>query len=511
MSFFYNPSKAMKEVLESDRDIIERLTKENNELLEKQNTMEKYMDSLGIDDNFDGLLNFLKVLYENKDEFIEFLNMKKNNIPLCSCKDNIVSTIDIKKSNEYIELQEDNIKMKAHLDELNTKLNNLSENDNKIDIESIVKNTEEKYIEKIHKLEISNKELLKKLDTGIPTPSSSTENKENVKKEEDNILDLPKNLLEVIYNRNIENNYSYFKKNHKKYLRCCNTDYKNKEISSTNFITCSKCFRTFNLSSEADEKNIYKIFVKTLKEHIIKNEDELLKQVNCNTIGCNYISKKEIDFCYKCKNMEICIPIITKLPDKDKEGIETVKTFASETHNNMLFYKKVFETAKKEKINVYEMKPLVDFIKNNKLMKEKQPNIIIRKILRSIYILDLYNEDKYIKNQDIIKRIYINLDILAKLDDTQFTSFKNILINMLNKEIEKKGDTNIEDDTLEYSCKNGSCVDNVNIEYTFCNSCKNSLKKCEKCNEEFYTDEDNKYCEDCSDSDSDIDDYNNDE
>jgi Zn finger protein HypA/HybF involved in hydrogenase expression len=86
---------------------------------------------------------------------------------------------------------------------------------------------------------------------------------------------------------------------------------------------------------------------------------------------------------------------------------------------------------------------------------------------------------------------------------------------MLDKEIEKKGDTNIEDDKLEYSCKNGSCIDNVNIEYTFCDSCKNSLKKCEKCNEEFYTDENNKYCEDCSDngndSDSDIDDYNNDE
>lgn len=503
MSFFYNPSKAMKEVLHTDKEIIEKLTKELDEtkdfyentlkinalkkcncsflndeeksykelyqellikfniMEEKQNKLEKMLDGLGVEEGYDGFLNFVENVY------------KQNKI------NNIVDPIDIKKTND--------------------------ENDNKMDIESITKNIEEKYIEKIHKLEISNKELLKKVDTGIPTPSSSTESKEKVKKEEDNILDLPKNLVEVVYNRNIKNNYSYFKKNLKRYLRCCNTDYKNKEINSTNFITCSKCFRTFNLSEEADENNIYKIFVKILKEHIIKNEEELYKQINCNTIGCNYISKKEIDFCYKCKNMEICIPIITKLPDKDKEGIETVKTFASETHNNMLFYKKVFETAKKEKINVYEMKPLVDFIKNNKLMKEKQPNIIIRKILRSIYILDLYNEDKYIKNQDIIKRIYINLDILAKLDDTQFTSFQNILINMLDKEIDKKGDTKIEDNTLEYSCKNGSCVDNVNIEYTFCDSCKNSLKKCEKCNEEFYTDENNKYCEDCSDSDSDSD------
>jgi peptidoglycan hydrolase CwlO-like protein len=72
--------KTMKEVLESDKQIIERLTKENAELKEKQNKMEQYMDSLEINDNFDGLLDFLKILYENKDEFMDFLNIKKNNL-----------------------------------------------------------------------------------------------------------------------------------------------------------------------------------------------------------------------------------------------------------------------------------------------------------------------------------------------------------------------------------------------------------------------------------------------
>ena len=54
------------------------------------------------------------------------------------------------------------------------------------------------------------------------------------------------------------------------------------------------------------------------------------------------------------------------------------------------------------------MKPLVDFIKENNLLKEKQPNIIIRKIQRCRSILHIYNNDKYKNINNIIKRIYIN-------------------------------------------------------------------------------------------------------
>jgi hypothetical protein len=170
MTFFYNPSKTMKEVLHTDKEIIEKLTKELDEtkdfyentlkinavkkcncsflndeeksykelyqellikfniMEKKQKNFEKMLDGLGVEEGYDGFLNFVENVYKQN---------KANNI---------VDPIDIKKSNEYIELQEDNIKMKAQLDELNTKLNNLSENkpnnenDNKIDIESITKN-----------------------------------------------------------------------------------------------------------------------------------------------------------------------------------------------------------------------------------------------------------------------------------------------------------------------------------------------------------------------------------
>lgn len=106
-----------------------------------------------------------------------------------------------------------------------------------------------------------------------------------------------------------------------------------------------------------------------------------------------------------CHFVDICKPIVTELP-KDDVGIRTVKTFASETFTKINFNSNIYDIAQKEGINVYEMKPLVNFIKENKLLKEKQPNIIIRKILRCRFISDIYNDDKYKCIQDIIKRIH---------------------------------------------------------------------------------------------------------
>lgn len=57
-----------------------QLETERNELFQKQEEMENIMDELGVNDNFGGLLEFLKLLYENKNEFIEYVNIKKNKI-----------------------------------------------------------------------------------------------------------------------------------------------------------------------------------------------------------------------------------------------------------------------------------------------------------------------------------------------------------------------------------------------------------------------------------------------
>ena len=82
----------MKEVIESDKEIIERLTEEiielknvnstllsrNDYLEKKQNELENILDEIGAGDCYEDFVDFIKFLYEYKDEFKEFINNKKN-------------------------------------------------------------------------------------------------------------------------------------------------------------------------------------------------------------------------------------------------------------------------------------------------------------------------------------------------------------------------------------------------------------------------------------------------
>lgn len=93
------------------------------------------------------------------------------------------------------------------------------------------------------------------------------------------------------------------------------------------------------------------------------------------------------------------------------------------------------------------------------------------------------------------------------MDQKQWTDFRNNLIYKLDNYLNNSKIKDIKNEVLKFSCKNGSCNDYVDIDGTHCEDCKKGLKNC-KCGEEFWTDEDNKYCDDCSDSDSDTDDEN---
>lgn len=451
---------------------LEENERDYNNLLLQNNTLKSIIE------NHEKVENIGKFLitfgFKNQDELKEFVIKYKNNdnhCKCCNCRNGIFKeSIDIKSSDENVEIQ-------------NSK-------------EEIIKNNKimEKRIEELEK-ELKAKET-------IPTPTSSTENIKNEDIQADGILQLPNNINDIVYYRYTNDNYSYFKMKGKKYLQCCNTDYDYKEISHTNYITCSKCFRSFNLSKEADKNNLYKIFTKILPEYIIPNEEEILSKLKCN--NCNNIYKKEIDLCNNCKYVNNCIPIVTELP-KDNVGINTVKTFASETFNEINFNSSIYKIAKEEGIDVYTMKPLITFIKENNLLKEKQPNIIIRKIQRCRSILHIYNNDKYKNINNIIKRIYINLHYIPKLDDYQFDSFKKILINILDIELKKYEINNKKEknEVLKNSCKNECCSDYVDVDGKYCEDCKKDLKNCKNCREEFWTDEDIKYCDNCSDSSTD--------
>lgn len=383
--------------------------------------------------------------YETKLSILQRQYDINSSINVEEIKKDIMKKINVNDFSEYIELKNLNENYNNKIIKLEEDIKNIqlvpNIEDNEI-FKKIKKQNEELNI-KFEKQELKYNSLYndyinlqnEKVKNII---SSSPKTFEMIDQNEDNkqsIIQLPDNLLEVVYYRHVKSDkfLPFYNKSEegKIYIKCCGLE---KEINNTNKTTCIKCFRTYYVS----EKD--KIICKILPEHNISEEKKIYNKIKCN--NCDNISKKEIILCSKCKYVEGCRPIVTKLPD-EKIGQKTVECFASELYTRILFYTNVYKTAKNEGINVYEMRPLVEYIKENNLLKEKQPNMIIKKILRCEYILNIYNNDKYKNIQHIIKRIYFNLNYVIRLDDYQFGFFKDMLIDILDKELEKENNENI--------------------------------------------------------------------
>lgn len=508
--------KTMKEVLHTDKDIIENLTRENYELKEMINVLEKNskdpeefikniysydilihnplykslcdtneelikinkqlqtkvneleisnkkisqeMEKLTIKQNY--MDKFLeKHGFNDPDDLVLFINKHSNPIKI----ENDPLYIELKNSNEVLTstitgLNETIVKLNdkiSNLENINNDKNNNNMNESifeskikeeldkqKVNFDNSFnlykKEQEEKYnILNDNFIKLQNKKVINELP---PTPSSSSDKKEKITKDnKNNIISLPEDLNMVVYYRrlNIDKfKSSYFKYNNKCYLRCCGQDYKEKEINYNNSVTCVKCYKNYKLSEKNDSKNnLYEIFSSILPEHIIDNEEEIYNKIKCNS--CNHIDKKEIDFCFRCKKLKKSKIIIPEIfPSKEESGYKTVSSFAGETLNTIKYNANIYQTALDEGVNVYEMKPLIKYIKENKLMEEKQSNIIINKIIRSHAILHIFKNDKYISIKDIIERIYIDIKAVSKLDENQWPIFRNNLITKLDNELKK--------------------------------------------------------------------------
>lgn len=262
--------KVMKEVLESEKSTIEELTNRISLLEEQLDEANKYKD----------LYQELIIKFNLLDEENKIL--KKQNKELLQKLEKYEKTekrsgiVGLKNSEEYLKIVKERDKYKKDYDNLNIRIHEL-ENTNKMEnnidesfinnkinealisqknvFDSVLKEKESNYKSLYDNFNKLNQEFLKlKNNNEIPSPTSSTENKK-VKK-----ITLPNNLDLVVYYRYVNNNNylpTYFIEKNKKYLRCCNTDYKNKEISDKNNITCSKCFRTYKLLES--ENNNYKL------------------------------------------------------------------------------------------------------------------------------------------------------------------------------------------------------------------------------------------------------------
>lgn len=414
----------MKEVLLSDKEIIEKQSNIIFELEERVKELENINKTL---------LTKLKI-YEESDivetitnsslykDIIKERDKYKNDFEKINLR---VQELENKNSDEDLSSE-----VKIAVDEaLNKQNKELNEDFNKRF--NIYKEEQENKYNSLYN-EFSNF----KNNVGIPTPSNSKDfMKKNNKKSKINnekIL-LPDNILEVVYYRNTNNNNflpGYHTTNGIHYLECCGKQWDYKPIGN-NGVTCLKCYKTYKLD------NNKKLIKNILPEHVISNEKEILNKIKCNNKRCDYIYKKEINLCYNCKNIENVKIVEYPMPDINDEAYETKIALAGKCHNSIMYTSGIFEKAHKEGLVKNGWSPLITYIKNNKLMEEKQINIIKNKIIRCNDIKFIYNLDKYKCIQDFIKRLYFSLNSIAKLKDDDFQSFKYDLTEKLDNYLEK--------------------------------------------------------------------------
>lgn len=412
--------KELEEMFEASQDTNKSLFDRNIELNEQIQKLEDKVSNLEMKykeieiekdkykiktKRFVTRLKELDIIEE--DKFLDFIGKYRNDINENKV---IYEPIDIKSSNEYINLRKNNDDMKIQIEELNIKLNSFPNDKIKeaIDIElekQKIKHNEEINIYKnnIQKLEHN----LNKINTGIPTPSNSSENK-------------------------------------------------------------------------------------------IDNDDILIDKIKCKK--CNKLTKplknKKVELCYKCNKENQGNDFINNFkvfdePNKNEIGYNSKILAAEETYIKLNYLNSLFITAKDDGIDITNLKELIDYIKENKLIDDKQYNIIKFKILRASSLISLFNNNKYVYIQNYIKRINFKIKDIAKLLPEQWNQFRVFIEKYLDKQLE-----NIKE--KDYPCKNDICEETVNVEGIFCNDCRENLKICKGCKKEFcMDDEDIKYCEDC--------------
>jgi hypothetical protein len=469
------PENVMEEVFESEKNVIEELTNRISFLEEQLDESNKYKYLYQ-----ELIIKFNSINEENKhlrNKLEKYEKMEKRS-----------GVVDLKNSEEYLKIVKEKDKYKNDYYNLNTRIQEL-ENSNKIE-----NNIDESFINnKINEALDSQKIVFNKLlqgkeneyktlydnfnklnqdflnlknNKGIPSPTSSTENKKNIE-----IIKLPHNLFEVIYYRHINNNKylpGYHTTNGVAYLECCGKQWDYKELNSEG-VTCKRCFKTYKINNNRLTNEI-------LPEYIINNENYLLSKIKCNK--CDYISKKEINLCYNCKNLKNVKIIEYPMPQENDRAKETKLALAGKCYNNIIYINSIFLKAHKEGLVKNGWKPLIDYIKDNKLMEEKQINIIKNKIIRCNDITFIYNLDKYKNIQGFIKRLSFSLNSLSKLPDDDYQSFKYDLTEKLDNYLDKiKNKENIiaEEDINKI---------NINI-----NQYDNNKEKCIKCIKELKNNE----------------------
>lgn len=154
--------------------------------------------------------------------------------------------------------------MEKQIEDLNIKINNLSSNNkdisskDKTSIESKIQSALEEqriiFKKEIEKRDNKYNDLFKdfinlKNCQGIPTPSNSDDIKNKKILNNNKIVNLPDNILEVVYYRFVKNDKflpDYHINDGIAYLECCGKQWKYKKLTEENNVTCLRVIKLIN-------------------------------------------------------------------------------------------------------------------------------------------------------------------------------------------------------------------------------------------------------------------------
>lgn len=421
---------------------INLLQNQLNIMQAKQDQMETILDSLGVKDNFDDFIKFITFLYENKEdffnyikyknEFVEFLNIKKNN-------NNIINEIDINNNQDYIYLKNINDENNEKIMDLESKIAGLTSN---IDDNVLFKKLKEQNVllsENNKTLNIENDEIKQRL--------KKLEENDNINKE-DVSIDIESKINEALEKQKVDL-YKDFSIEREETKKEYELNYSNK------FLGLNKTIESLN-STISDLKNNNEKLLKEmekLKSNKIKKENEK--------------TKKDI---YCIENLYDSITIYTEM---EKPWQMYASSFTYDKFKKMSKFdylinedNDVDKETYIEVINWLNDKPsLIKYGNKTKFSYHYK-----RKLKR---IVDIYN-----KYEDKLINVNINTSYLGKMSDKVYNQWIDILDKKINQKKNKISDNiniNVNDNTnnkIPKKCGNfGYGCNNFVTNRSYCQEC----------------------------------------
>lgn len=121
---YKNISERQTTIIQNLNYDIKELKLKNTELLKNQNNMIGLLNTIGVESNYEDLCSFIKFLYDNKEDLIDYINNKKNKI------DNSILLNEIKDEKEINNLEiQNNINIASKNEEIKNIENNENYND----------------------------------------------------------------------------------------------------------------------------------------------------------------------------------------------------------------------------------------------------------------------------------------------------------------------------------------------------------------------------------------------